>query len=395
MAQRVPVERAAGRFRVALLIETSNRYGRDLLHGVHDWVKAHGRWTIRLTEQARLAPLPRWLETWDGDGIIARVDSAKTAGMLARLRKPVVDVSAERERSEFPRVSIENDAVADLAFAHLSEKRVAHFAFAGDARFLWSRLRGRRFAELVRASGARYHSFGSGNDAATDTEAGQRELLAWVQALPKPVGIFACYDGRAQQVLTVCAQLGLAVPAQVAVLGVDNDEVLCELCDPPLSSIVPNARRAGFEAAAILQRLMEARGRRAKAEALDVPPVRVVQRHSTDLVSVADAHVAAAVQFIRAHACDGINVSDVLGAVPVSRTLLEAKFKQLLGHTPHEMIRDSKLQRARELLAESELPVARVADMAGFESPAYLSAVFRRQCGATPLQYRRSVRARA
>lgn len=378
------------RFRVALLIETSNRYGRDLLRGVHEWNQANGRWSIRLVEQARLAKLPSWLDTWSGDGIIARVDSWRASKVLARLGKPVVDVSAERERSEFPKVSIDNNSVARLAFAHLREKRVPNFAFCGDARFLWSRQRGLKFCQLVRESGNTCHVHGARAGASSESEHAQEELRLWLAALPKPVGVFACYDVRAQQVLTACQQLGLAVPNAVAVLGVDNDEVLCEFCDPQLSSILPNARRAGYEAAAILQEMMLNR-RRTPASSLVIGPIRVVERQSTDLLGVSDQLVVTAMQFIRAHACDGINVPDVMRATRVSRTLLETKFKRILGYSPHRMIRETRMQRACELLADSDLPIARVADIAGFESATYFSAAFSRQFGRAPLQYRREV----
>lgn len=383
----------ARRLRVALLIETSNRYGRDLLHGVHDWVTAGAKWSIRLTEQSRLAPLPGWLRSWDGDGIIARVDSASIAAALRRLGRPVVDVSAERARSEFPRVSIDNAVVARLAAEHLVAKNLPNFAFCGDPRFLWSRERARYFASILRATGRRCHSHGvTGADPApVDSEAGMQALTEWVAALPKPVGIFACYDARALQVLTACQHLSLKVPSEVALLGVDNDEVLCELCDPPLSSILPNARRAGYEAAVILHRLMTDPGRR-PADSLAIEPVRVVERLSTDALGASDPAVAAAVQFIRTHACDGVNMDDVLRRVPVSRTLLERKFKQQLGQTPHRMITAAKIARARELLTETDLPIARIADLAGFQSATYLSAAFRRETGRSPLDYRRGFR---
>lgn len=391
----MPVQ-TPSRFRVALLIETSNRYGRDLLHGVHDWVRAGANWSVRLTEQSRLAPLPQWLRHWQGDGIIARVDSPAIAAALRRTGLPVVDVSAERLKSEFPRVSIDNVAVARLAAAHLSSKGLRQFAFCGDPGFLWSDERGRSFAAILRGMGFRCHTFGLGRvrkrKPAADDE--MQAITDWLAALPKPVGVFACYDGRAQQVVTACQHLGVTVPGDVAVLGVDNDEVLCELSDPPLSSVLPNARRAGYEAAAILTKLM-ARDRAAARISLAIEPLRVVERQSTDTLSVADARLAAAVRIVRHHATDGINVADLLRKVPMSRTHLEQRFKAHFGVSPHRMIKTAKIARARELLLESDLPIARIADLAGFESPSYLSAAFRRKTGESPLAFRRKLRAGA
>lgn len=383
---------AIGRLRVALLIETSNRYGRDLLHGVHDWMSDAGNWSVRFTEQSRLAPLPEWLRTWDGDGIIARVDTDAAARTLRRLGKPVVDVSAERAKSEFARVTVDNVGVAHLAAEHLRERGLPHFAFCGDARFLWSTQRQRAYAARLRAWKRRVEVFEFAGGVET-SEAELARLDAWLLALPKPVGVFVCYDGRAQQVLEACQRTGLQVPGRVAVVGVDNDEVVCDLCAPPLSSVLPNARRAGFEAARQLHAAMNS-GRAPVRRSRAIEPIRVVPRQSTDVINVDDPALAAAVRYIRSHAGDGIDVGDVLPVAGMSRTHFERRFKHALGESPHRMIQTARLERVRQLLTETDLPIARIADLSGFQSPSYLSAVFRREQGETPFEFRRKRRAR-
>lgn len=373
--------------KVALLIETSNRYGRDLLYGVRDWMQQGERWAIRFTEQARLAPLPGWLREWEGDGIIARVDSPRIAAALRRTGLPVVDVSAERDASEFPRVSVDNAAVARLAAEHLAARGFRNFAYFGDAQFLWSRERGREFRRRAAESGRSCAEFAvrtRGVRPGSDAEI--RAMADWLVDQPRPLGVFACYDGRARHVLEACQLRGWAVPDEIAVLGVDNDEVLCELCTPPLSSVQPNARRTGFEAAELLSRMM--RGEKPGRLTRRVEPVRVVERQSTDTVAVADVKVAAAVRFIREQVGDGIDVGDVLRAVPMSRTLLERKFQAALGRSPHREILQQRIARARHLLAESEVSIAVVAELAGFGDASYLSVVFRRETGESPRAYR-------
>jgi LacI family transcriptional regulator len=374
--------------KVALLIETSNRYGRDLLYGVRDWMREGERWAIRFTEQGRRAPLPTWLKDWQGDGIIARVDSPQIAAALRRTRLPVVDVSAERFSSEFSRVSIDNGAVARLAAEHLEAKGFSDFAYCGDRRFLWSRQRGVEFRRCLAEKGRRCVDFGEpAGTAKPGSDAEIRAIARWLKGLPKPVGVFACYDGRALQVLEACQLLGLHVPDQVAVLGVDNDELVCELANPPLSSVQPNARRSGYEAAALLARLMGGE-KKAVAPTHQVQPVRVVERQSTDVVAVADVKVAAALKFIRLHACEGMDVGDVLRAVPMSRTRLEQKFKALLGHSPHRQLVQQRIARAKHLLAESKIAISEVAEQAGFDNASYLSVAFRRETGLSPFAYR-------
>ncbi len=374
--------------KVALLIETSNRYGRDLLYGVRDWMREGERWAIRFTEQGRRAPLPTWLKDWQGDGIIARVDSPQIAAALRRTRLPVVDVSAERFSSEFSRVSIDNGAVARLAAEHLEAKGFSDFAYCGDRRFLWSRQRGVEFRRCLAEKGRRCVDFGEpAGTAKPGSDAEIRAIARWLKGLPKPVGVFACYDGRALQVLEACQLLGLQVPDQVAVLGVDNDELVCELANPPLSSVQPNARRSGYEAAALLARLMGGE-KKAVAPTHQVQPVRVVERQSTDVVAVADVKVAAALKFIRLHACEGMDVGDVLRAVPMSRTRLEQKFKALLGHSPHRQLVQQRIARVKHLLAESKIAISEVAEQAGFDNASYLSVAFRRETGLSPFAYR-------
>lgn len=374
--------------KVALLIETSNRYGRDLLYGVRDWNRTGERWAIRFSEQGRLAPLPSWLKDWQGDGIIARVDSPSIAAALRRTGLPVVDVSAERFASEFPRVSVDNAAVARLAAEHLLAKGFRDFAFFGEAQFLWAKQRGVEFRRVLAAAGRSCAVFaeGAGPGKRPGSDAEIRAMADWLETLPRPLGVFACYDGRAQQVLEACLSRGWEVPDEIAVLGVDNDEVVCDLSTPPLSSVQPNARRTGYEAAAMLARMM--RGEKLGSPTRTVEPVAVVERQSTDTIAVADARVAAAVRFIRAHVGEGIDVSDVLAAVPMSRTLLERKFNAALGHSPHREIMQQRIVRAKQLLVESEVSIAIVAEQAGFGDASYLSVAFRRETGESPYAFR-------
>lgn len=382
-------------YKVALLIETSNRYGRDLLYGVRDWVQKSGeQWSIRFTEQARRASLPGWLADWEGDGIIARVDSAQAASILRRAKIPVVDVSADRPKSEFPRVSIDNAAVARLAVAHLKDKGLRNIAFIGDKRFIWSRQRAEEFRRLMAAESKPcriYKEMAAGSDnQGSDSEL--RSIARWLQSLPRPVGIVACYDNRALQVLEAVQLCGLAVPDDVAVIGVDDDEVLCHLCNPPLTSVLPNARLTGNEAAAQLSRLMH--GERFASQTHYIEPIRVVERQSTDASAVSDAKIAAALRYINEHACEGIDVSDVLRAVPVSRTLFDRRFKSLLGHSPHQHIVNKRIERAKNLLMDTDLSIAVIAELAGFLNASYLSTVFRRETELTPYAYREKMRSR-
>jgi LacI family transcriptional regulator len=215
------------------------------------------------------------------------------------------------------------------------------------------------------------------------------EIGRWLLSLPRPVGVMACYDIRARHVLDACRRVGLAVPDQVAVIGVDNDEFLCNLAEPPLSSVAPDTRRTGYEAAALLDRLMSGR-ERPRGQAIFVEPLGVVARRSTDVLAVGDPDVSAAVRFIREHACQGIAVKDLLARVPLSRRVLEGRFRKLLGRTPHEEIARIRFERVRQLLRETRLPLEEVARRSGFRNAEYLSTAYRREFGTAPSVYRKT-----
>jgi len=370
--------------KVALLIETSNAYARGLLQGVVAWQREHRPWSLFLAEHTRGDKPPAWLADWDGDGIIARIENAAIARALRRLRLPMVDLSAARLLPALPWFETDDAAIAQAAFEHLRERGFRNFAFCGDPRFNWSAWRQEHFERAVLAEGGACQVHVPASADADHDATG--DLARWLRKLPKPVGIMACYDLCGVQLLDACRRLEVPVPDEVAVVAVDNDELLCELAHPPLSSVIPNTRRTGYEAAALLDRLMN--GGKARGETHLIPPLGVATRQSTDVLAIEDPHVSRAVRYIREHACDGINVRDVLRAVPQSRRLLEARFRKLLGRTPHEEILRVQLRRVMQLLMETDLPLETVAERTGFAHPEYLSVVFRREVGLPPSRYR-------
>lgn len=374
---------------MAILIETSNAYARGLLQGVVHYIREHRPWSFHLMEQGRGDDPPPWLAGWDGDGIIARIETPRIARAVVRSGLPAVDLSAARLVPALPWVETNDEEIARLAADHLLERGFKRFAFCGDARFNWSVWREKHAVARLRAAGhdcACYRPTAPAGDVAA--EAGN--LVRWLRELPKPVGIMACYDIRGQQVLDACRSAGLAVPDEVAVVGVDNDTLLCELASPPLSSVIPNAHGAGYEAAALLDRLMA--GKRVAATAHLIAPLGLAERQSTDVLAVDDREVARAVQFIREHACEGIKVGDLLRTVPLSRRVLEQRFQRLLGHTPREEILHVRLNRVKQLLAETDLPLYLVAERTGFEHVEYLSVLFKRETGRTPSAFRAGAR---
>lgn len=386
---RLPIRRLP---RVALLIETSNEYGRRLLLGIRDYVREHEVWSFQLGEQARGHTVPPWLSKWKGDGIIARIDNSSIEQAVREIGVPVVNVSASGWGLIFPTVISDSEAIARTAADHLLECGFTQFGYCGDPRFAWSKSHEKHFVEYLEERGFTCYRFSGSKSAVQHWGRALEELIGWVTQLPKPIGVMACYDLRGQQLLAACREAGIRVPDEIAVIGQHNDETICEFCDPPLSSVIPNPRLAGYLAASLLDRMLK--GENVPGGVYRVPPIGIAVRRSTDVVAVPDEDVSAAIRFIRDYACQGIDVKDVVQAVHVSRSMLERKFKKFLNCNPHDLIVRARLRRAQELLIQTDLGIEDVATLSGFSSAEYMSSVFRRLVGQSPRDFRKSHRTR-
>ena len=386
--------------RVALWLNVQAIVGRRVLQGVRqylasgcNWVLVSGQGTMPIISPMEMPTF----ETLPADGILAEVIDAATAARFRGMRLPVVNVASRLLPGLLPSVTVDNDAIGRAAAQHLHERGHHRFAFVGIPDHRYSDERGQAFADELDRLGHRVStSFGwPDHDAGTaplTPEQDFRQLHDWLASLPRPIGIMACNDIRARHVVQLAMQLGLRVPEDVSVVGADNDELQCELADVPLSSVDVGLERVGYEAAALLDRLM--RGEPEPAGPMRIPPAGVVTRRSSDVLAIDDPDVATAVAFIREHADRNIEVEDVLDVVHVSRRTLERRFAAVLGRSPREEIRRVHLDRARSLLSETDLPMPQVAQRAGFANAERLSAIFRRCVGQTPTAYRRQFRFR-
>ncbi len=374
---------------VALLVETSSIYGQQILRGINRYLRSHNRWSIFLEQRALTSRLPLWLKDWRGDGIISRSTNRSLRRIVERAGIPLVDLT-DRYADPAPfAIWSDQRTIGRMAAQYLMDRGFQRLAFCGFSREHWSELRLAGFQQEAASAGhvvAVFRSPWYGTDR-HPWEATQRRLAEWLLQLPRPVGVMACNDVRGQHVLDACSRVDLAVPEEVAVIGVDNDELLCELCDPPLSSVIPNAERVGYEAAELLDQLMD--GQKPERGLRLVEPLGIATRQSTDVYAIDDPDVAAAVRFIREHACEGISVDDVLRQVPLSRSMLERRFRKYLRRSPQREIRNVQIKRIKQLLAETDLTLEQIAQLAGFVHPEYMSVVFKREVGSTPGQYRR------
>jgi LacI family transcriptional regulator len=379
------------RRRVALIIESSTTFGRQVLQGVARYVRSHQPWSIFLEQREFGAMPPAWLLRRKWDGIISRPTNRKLAEAFRRMKMPVVDLNSLHADLPFPRIRSDNEAIGRMGAEHLLERGFSHFAFCGYSVVEWAALRRQGFMSTIeqsRHSCEVYESPWRGRHM-PEWDEDQERIAQWIRSLPKPCGLMACNDPRGQQVLDACRRVDIAVPEAIAVVGVDNDAVLCDLCDPPLSSVIPNPQRIGHEAASLLDRLMD--GERPGMRELLVEPLGVQTRQSSDVLAVDDHDVASAMAYIRDHATQGCSVQDVLDHVPLGRSCLERRFRKYLGRSPQSEIHIVRIKRIRQLLAETDLSLNRIAELVGYPHPEYMNVVFKRETGQTPGQYRREV----
>lgn len=386
-----PHRRAARRYRITLLFNANKAYDRQVMEGVGEYLQAsQSRWDIFIEDDfcLRSAPSTDWL----GDGVIADYDDADIEAQLAGAAVPVVGVGGSRLHSPYPPVhyiATDNAAQVELAWRHLQEKGISQFAFYGlpdSIHHRWAKEREMAFRRLASRNGYPLRVYQGSETSAVSWQHAQNRLADWLQQLPPHCGIIAVTDSRARHILQACESLNIPVPETLSVIGIDNEELTRYLSRVSLSSVVQGTRQMGFQAARLLQRLID--GEVLPMQRMLIPPQRVIGRRSTDYRSLNDPAVIQAMHFIRGHASNGIRVEQVLDAVGLSRTSLDTRFKAETGHSLHATIHAEKLTRAREMLTATALPVAEIAQVCGYPSLPYFYAVFRKAYGIPPGQYR-------
>lgn len=387
-------------FKVALLIESSRTYGRGILRGIAKYAHLRGQWSCFTEERELHSGFPGWLKKWRGHGIISRIEDRNMAAALRKTGLPVVDVLGN---ARFPGIStFDTDAraVAKLAADFFLKAGFQHFGFCGYQKIPFSERREAAYCAYLAEKKKKVLVFapllprGSHSDIQAIERYGlsmEQSIANWLKNQPRPLALFACNDVRAQQVLNACRESGIKVPEEVAVMGVDNDDVLCNLSEPPLTSIEPDTEELGYRAAALLDQAMQ--GGHLPDDLTLIPPVRIVERASTDIVAIEDPITVQAVRYMRDHVGNGIAVKDVLLHVNRSRTDMEQRFRRWLGGSIHSEILRLRMERVQGLLRLTDLNLDQIASRAGFATAAHVCRLFQRYFRQTPTQYRKGAKA--
>lgn len=383
----------SAKFHVALLLETSREVGRGLLRGVQRYARLHGPWGLHVMPGDLVQTLPT-MRAWGGTGIIARISTASVGRAILKTGLPVIagplsarQLAPSNPLSRLSEIRANGEAVGRIAAEHLMDRGLRHFAFVGEfQKTNWVERRQEAFCKRLADAGFTCAVYPTPPPSERDWGREQKRLGRWLRDQPKPLGVMAALDLRGRQVIEACMESGLGVPDEVAVIGVDNDELLCELCDPPLSSIAFNAEKAGYEAAELLDRMM--RGEKVPQTRISIEPTHVVARQSTEIAATDDRKIADALRFIRHEANRPLSVPDVAAHIGLSRRSLELRFRRALGHTVLTEIRRAQLERVRAFLIETDWPIGKIAEQCGFSNGNYLWKIFRREYGETPQGFR-------
>ncbi len=378
--------------RIALLFNGSKIYDRGIISGIGNYLSStRASWDLFLEEDfhCRL----KGIERWQGDGIIADFDDPLIGEALAGIRLPVVAVGGSyRDERAYPKgipyVATDNEALITLAYEHLIEAgltRFACFSLPEAQANRWAQEREKVFRRLMQRDGLQVEIYRGMGTSAPLWDSAVEQQIAWLQSLPKPIGIIAVTDARARQLLQACLTAGIAVPEQVALIGIDNDLLTRSLTRVPLSSVVQGTETMGRTAAHLLHQMLH--GMPSAGTHILVPPDSVNVQLSSLHQPLGNPHVMRALLFIRQYACQGIKTEQVAAYVGVSRSSLESHFRKARGCSVHDEILRFKLAAATSRLASTETTIADIAQHCGFKSAQYLHTVFRREYGCTPREF--------
>ncbi|ARN56954.1 DNA-binding transcriptional regulator [Sedimentisphaera salicampi] len=369
--------------RIALLIETSTSYGRALIRGILQYANVAASWVFYNEPRGIADALPN-LSGENLDGIIMR-DTAENMKLLNYNLPTVVSIRYENKVEGVPNIVSDCEAIGKMAADFLMERNYSNFAYCGFEDMPWSVQRREAFIKNL----PDYKKISTYQDrsGSLDYESKLQRLAEWLISLPKPAALMACNDVRGASIIEACKLAGVRIPQELSILGVNNDDMICEMVSPELSSISLNITKAGYEAARTLDRLIKTG--QSPTDFITVEPERVISRASTDIKAIHDKDLAAALHFISQHSRENIQVSDVAEAVCVNRRSLERRFRRILNRSVYDEIKRVRTNLMKKMLTETDMPVAEIAYTMGFDDANHISRYFKLQTGISPLKFRK------
>lgn len=384
-------------YRLILLFNANKAYDRQVIEGIGNYLdKYHCDWDLLMEEDFTYCA--KQLDSMVCDGIIADMDDDNIRTLVSQVDVPIVGVGSSfndpNDYPEVPYVATDNQDLLKSAFNHLKDKGIENFAFYGLANNCdkpWAKERELAFKQVVDKLGYKKNIIQGIESSVINWQYDMNRLADWLQSLPIPTGIIAVTDSRARHLIQACEQNNILVPEQIAIVGIDNEEVVRFLTKIPLSSVEQGCLEMGYQAAKLMHESLlqpELLKKRTSLPRIVVPANKVHERQSSEYVSLNDPFVIQAMHFIKRNACKGIKVEQVLDHIGISRSNLDTRFREERGHSIHHEIHQEKLKYACELLCDINIPIQSVADRSGYPSLQYMYSVFKKDLGYTPKEFR-------
>jgi LacI family transcriptional regulator len=379
--------------KIIILADFSEEYFKKILLGVVRYSKENGTWVFcrmpaYYRETLGIDSILKWAREWNATGMLVQINNDNDSETLSKAGFPVIAQDFMERFSNLPNITGDYYNTGRIGAEYFMNKGFNHFAFYGFPNFVWSRERGEGFSKYLESKGKKVSFYE--NDHSYEPNLWYykaSKLSQWLSELPKPVAIMACDDNRGQHITEACKLAGIKIPEEVAILGVDNDELICELSDPPLSSISLDAEKGGYEAAKLLDMLMH--DPNSNYSDVIVSPLQVITRQSTDIYATPDIEISRSLKFIHQNCDRNLLVTDVLEVVALSRRAFEIRFKKVTGVSVYQYYLKLRIDRLARRLIETDKPVNEIAIDLGFNEFNNLSRMFKQIKGCSPLEYRK------
>ena len=379
--------------KIILLSDLSEEYNKNILRGITRYSKDHGPWTFckmptYYRETIGIDGILKWAKEWEADGIIGQFYNDEEVEKFTKANIPVIAQDFKERFTDIPNITGDYKETGRLGANYFLKKGFKNFAFYGFGNIVWSRERAEGFQERVQEAGFNVHYYE--NKEATSAELWYYKpsaLSEWLKSLPKPIALMTCDDNQGHHIAEAAKHAGIRIPDEVSVLGVDNDDTVCELSDPPLSSIELDAEKGGYEAARLMEQMIEEKT--CCGSDIIVKPTQVITRRSTDIFACNDKYIVSALKYIHGNLDKNLKVDQVLKEVPLSRRSLEKRFMLTTGYPVYEYIYNQRIEMFTQKLLETDMTIFEIALDLGLSDSKNIARQFKQVKGLTPMEYRK------
>lgn len=379
--------------KIILLSDFSEEYNKNLLRGITRYSKDHGPWTFckmptYYRETIGIDGILKWAKEWEADGIIGQFYNDEEVEKFTQAKIPVIAQDFKERFTDIPNITGAYKETGRLGAEYFLKKGFRNFAFYGFGNIVWSRERAEGFEERIQEAGFDVHYYEHKDSHAIDLWYYKPSALSvWLKSLPKPIALMTCDDNQGHHITEAAKHAGIRIPDEVAVLGVDNDEMVCDLSDPPLSSIELDSEKSGYEAARSMEQMIEEKT--CCAPDIVVKATQVVTRHSTDIFASKDKYIVSALKYIHGNLDKNLKVDQVLKEVPLSRRSLEKRFIMTTGYPVYEYIYNQRIEKFTQKLLETDMTIFEIALDLGLSDSKNIARQFKQIKGVTPMEYRK------